>query len=322
MKVSLYARASLSMGLATALLGACGGGGGASGNAMATVSPSTMRSSTGSSPPAATPSGAATPTPSPVASGQPPASVVTQFQELNCATFHPDGNGPADQYVVACDKDNQVKYLLAPAKVIGTDVKSATATVPQGPNGTVTGDWIIQVSFTGRGQDKFTKLTQDTVGKQVAVELDGVVQSAPMIQDVIPGDAEISSNYTRQQAVDLANDLKYGALPLTFKPDTVTADSVTTVTLTPALPSGGMPPSGSIEQAVAIIRQRAAAFGGPSAIVTRLGDVIRISVPETTPGEVLNLLSATAELQFREVVTSAEGQPALVPVPSPRPTRT
>ena len=167
---------------------------------------------------AATPKPAASPAPSPTSSGQPPASVVQQFQELNCATYHANGNGPADQYVVACDKDNQVKYLLAPAKVVGTDVKSATATVRQ-TNGTVTGDWIILVSFTGGGQQKFTKLTEETTNKQVAVELDGVVQSAPTIQNVIPGDAEISGTFTQQQAEDLANVLKYGALPLSFKPD-------------------------------------------------------------------------------------------------------
>ena len=168
--------------------------------------------------PAATPTPAASPTPSPTPSGQPPASVVKQFQELNCASYHANGNGPADQYVVACDKDNQVKYLLAPAKVVGTDVKSATATVRQ-TNGTVTGDWIILVSFTGGGQQKFTKLTEETTNKQVAVELDGVVQSAPTIQNVIPGDAEISGTFSQQQAEDLANVLKYGALPLAFKPD-------------------------------------------------------------------------------------------------------
>jgi preprotein translocase subunit SecD len=166
-----------------------------------------------------TPSGTAAPTSGAAASGQPPASVIQQFQQLDCATHNADGNGPPDQYVVACDKDKQVKYLLAPARVIGTDVKSASATVRQGPNGTVTSDWIVQVQFTGGGQGKFTKLTQDTVGKQVAVELDGVVQSAPTIQNVIPGDAEISGSFTQQSAEDLANVLKFGALPLTFKPD-------------------------------------------------------------------------------------------------------
>ncbi|MGZ4171836.1 MAG: protein translocase subunit SecD [Solirubrobacteraceae bacterium] len=166
-----------------------------------------------------TPSGTAAPTAGAAAPGQPPASVIKQFQELDCATYHPDGNGPPDQYVVACDKEQPVKYLLAPARVIGTDVKSASATVRQGPNGTVTGDWIVQVQFTGSGQGKFTKLTQDTVGKQVAVELDGVVQSAPTIQIVISGDAEISGSFTQGTAEDLANVLKFGALPLTFKPD-------------------------------------------------------------------------------------------------------
>jgi len=317
MTISWFARVSLPIGVAAALLGACGGSGSVGGNATPSTNPFTTSSSTGSSPPTPGPSATAqSPATSPAASGQPPASVIRQFQELDCATYNADGNGPANQHVVACDKDNQVKYLLAPAKVVGTDVKSATATVRQGPNGTVTGDWIILVSFTGSGQQKFTKLTEETTNKQVAVELDGVVQSAPTIQNVIPGDAEISGTFTQQQAEEVANVLKYGALPLTFKPGgTVTAEGVATVTLSPVIPSGERPPSAGIDQAVDIIRQRAAALGVPSSGVNRVGDIIKISMPATVPSELLNLLGTTAELQFREVIGSASGQP--VPMPSP-----
>ena len=99
-----------------------------------------------------TPSGTAAPTSGAAPPSQPSASVIKQFQGLNCATYNADGNGPPDQYVVACDKDKQVKYLLAPARVIGTDVKSASATVRQGPNGTVTGDWIVQVHSQAAGR--------------------------------------------------------------------------------------------------------------------------------------------------------------------------
>ena len=46
--------------------------------------------------------------------------------------------------------------------------------------------------------------------------LDGVVQSSPVIQERIPGSAEISGTFTEKSASDLANVLKYGALPMTF----------------------------------------------------------------------------------------------------------
>jgi preprotein translocase subunit SecD len=54
------------------------------------------------------------------------------------------------------------------------------------------------------------------VGQQVAIVLDGVVVSAPTIQEAIPGSAQISGSLTEKSAKDLANVLKYGALPVSF----------------------------------------------------------------------------------------------------------
>ena len=56
------------------------------------------------------------------------------------------------------------------------------------------------------------------VGKQVAIELDGVVQSAPTINPGITGqDVTISGNFTRKQAHDLALVLRYGSLPVAVR---------------------------------------------------------------------------------------------------------
>ena len=52
---------------------------------------------------------------------------------------------------------------------------------------------------------------------QVAIVLDGVVVSAPRINEAIPsGNAQITGSFTQQESTDLANVLKYGALPLAF----------------------------------------------------------------------------------------------------------
>jgi preprotein translocase subunit SecD len=75
----------------------------------------------------------------------------------------------------------------------------------------------VNINFTGKGQSKFTKLTEQTINKQVAIVLDGVVQSAPNINERIPGSAQISGSFTQKTATDLANVLKYGALPLAFE---------------------------------------------------------------------------------------------------------
>jgi preprotein translocase subunit SecD len=113
--------------------------------------------------------------------------------------------------IVACSEDGSEKYHLDVAKVVGTDVKTATAQRDQ-----QLGDWQIIVKFTGKGQNRWTDLTAATVGKQVAVALDAVVISAPNIQERIDGDAQITGSFTRDSASNLANVLKYGALPLSF----------------------------------------------------------------------------------------------------------
>src|SRR5664280_2655283 len=95
-------------------------------------------------------------------------------------------------------------HWFAPATVVGTDVKGATARLdPAGTN-----QWQVGVTFTGSGQKKFTDLTAATVGKQVAIVLDGVVISAPVIQNTIPGDAQITGNFSKDEAQNLANVLK------------------------------------------------------------------------------------------------------------------
>ena len=113
--------------------------------------------------------------------------------------------------IVACSDDGNEKFQLDVAKVVGTDVKTAAAQRDQ-----TLGAWQIIVKFTGKGQNKWTDLTAATVGKRVAIALDAVVISAPNIQERIDGDAQISGDFTRDTSADLANVLKYGALPLSF----------------------------------------------------------------------------------------------------------
>ena len=113
--------------------------------------------------------------------------------------------------IVACDAFSLIKYHLAVAKVVGTDVKGANV-----GNDQPTGAPNVNIQFTGKGQDRWTKLTEKTVGKQVGVVLDGVVVSAPTIQTVINGDAQITGQFSEAQASELANNLKFGALPVTL----------------------------------------------------------------------------------------------------------
>jgi preprotein translocase subunit SecD len=127
--------------------------------------------------------------------------------------------------VVACDKGS--KYMLDVAKVLGTDVKNADASIDS-----QSGQWQVTLQFKSGGQDKWTNLTKEAYGdgqnkKQVAVVLDNEVVSAPTIQSVIPGDAQITGQFTRGDAQLLASQRRYGALPLTFVPQEAQSVSAT-----------------------------------------------------------------------------------------------
>ena len=126
-----------------------------------------------------------------------------------------------NEQVVACDPKTKTKYLLDKASVVGTDVKGADFTFDS------TQGWKVIIKFTGSGQNKWTELTRKTVQKQVAVVLDNEVVSAPTIQSVITGDAEVTGSFTKAESQDLASKLKFGALPLTFTVENATSISPT-----------------------------------------------------------------------------------------------
>jgi preprotein translocase subunit SecD len=126
-----------------------------------------------------------------------------------CPAATSDDDPAAD--VVACASDGSEQYHLGKAAVVGTDVKKATAQQDQ-----QLGQWQVLIAFTGAGQKRFTDLTTQLVGKRLAIELDGVVITAPTIQTTIDGDAQVTGSFTQSSAEALANDLSYGALPLTL----------------------------------------------------------------------------------------------------------
>lgn len=143
-----------------------------------------------------------------------PADYQFYIPNISCEVLNkrpPGSIVTANENVVACKQKDEVKSLLENAKVLGTDVKTASfGYEPQM-------GWVVSIKFTGKGQDRWTNLTKATVGKQVAVVLDNVVVSDPSINEAIPGDAQISgSGISKSVAKDIANKLKYGALPLSF----------------------------------------------------------------------------------------------------------
>ncbi len=73
---------------------------------------------------------------------------------------------------------------------------------------------LVSLEFTGRGAKIFAKVTTENVGKRFAIILDDVVRSAPVIREkILGGRAQISGNFTFEEASDLAIVLRVGALP-------------------------------------------------------------------------------------------------------------
>ncbi|MEK7068211.1 MAG: protein translocase subunit SecD, partial [Patescibacteria group bacterium] len=74
---------------------------------------------------------------------------------------------------------------------------------------------VIRVDFNSQGRQLFSDLTKNNIQRQLGIFLDGVMLSAPVIQQHIPdGTAIISGNFTPESAKQLASDLNLGALPV------------------------------------------------------------------------------------------------------------
>ena len=149
------------------------------------------------------------------------AEVNAKFASLDCSKpENRQGTGADDAtaVLVACDRAGGAKYILAPAEVLGRQVSKASA----GLDTQAGSAWFVSLTFDNEGTAAFGALTARVTSlpeptNQVAIVLDGLVVSAPRINEAIPsGNAQITGNFTQLEAQDLANVLKYGALPLAF----------------------------------------------------------------------------------------------------------
>jgi len=155
----------------------------------------------------------------------PPAGVTAAqnaaYAALDCtvaANRQGTGSDKASEIILACSRDGGKKYILAAAEVLGRQVSKATAAVDT----TTGGNWFVSLTFNGEGTKAFGDQTARVTNlaapqNQVAIVLDGLVVSAPRINEAIRGgSAQITGSFTQVEAQDLANVLKYGSLPLAF----------------------------------------------------------------------------------------------------------
>ena len=108
------------------------------------------------------------------------------------------------------------RYRLGPAELTGEAIKGATAQFD------ATNGWAVDFTTTSKGSKPFDDLAAKNVGRQVAIVLDGVVKSAPVIREAaFNGRGTISGSFSESEAKDLALVLRYGALPVELEPETV-----------------------------------------------------------------------------------------------------
>jgi len=149
------------------------------------------------------------------------AEVNAQFALLDCTKPENLEGGAVDaptDILVTCDRAGGTKYILAPAEVLGRQITDASA----GFDPQTGGAWSVSLTFNGEGTTAFAGLTSRVTSlpeptNQVAIVLDGLVVSSPRITEAIPsGNAQITGSFDQFEAKDLANQLKFGALPLAF----------------------------------------------------------------------------------------------------------
>ena len=161
------------------------------------------------------------------------APVKALFDKLDCSNKDwrktvGYGNGEYDNpkiQIVSCDAAGN-KYVLDKSKVLGTMITSAGAM----PNQTGS-DWLVNIGFNGAGTKAFGDLTTMMYDKYhqspqppdlLGVVLDGTVVSAPYIQSpTVGGNSQISGSFSQSTATELANQLSYGKLPLSFRQQSV-----------------------------------------------------------------------------------------------------
>jgi preprotein translocase subunit SecD len=144
-----------------------------------------------------------------------------KYAQLDCTkaeNLQGTGTDLPTDVIVACDRAGGAKYILAPAEVLGRQISKASA----GLDTQAGSAWYVSLTFNNEGTSAFGALTARVTSlpeptNQVAIVLDGLVVSSPRINEAIPsGTAQITGSFTQLEAQDLANVLKYGALPLAF----------------------------------------------------------------------------------------------------------
>ncbi len=94
----------------------------------------------------------------------------------------------------------------------GSSVQSAQAGVNTESGSS--SEYLVLLDLTDEGADLFASITEEYLNQTIAIYMDDIELSAPTVQSVISdGSAQITGDFTAEEAVQLANQINGGALP-------------------------------------------------------------------------------------------------------------
>jgi preprotein translocase subunit SecD len=176
--------------------------------------------------------------------------ITTALQRFDCASGQ-DEPDIVTRYYIACDNTGSEVYLLGHVVVRGQDIDSAAAQAPSSNGQGNSVDWTVNLNLTGGGGDKWhawtskynitkfgidegtsTDPTQCVAASQpcslyVGFTLDGAVLSLPRTEAVLDTRTTVSGNFSQSDAKNLAQELNYGKLPISFHPESIRNVSAT-----------------------------------------------------------------------------------------------
>jgi protein-export membrane protein SecD len=105
--------------------------------------------------------------------------------------------------------------VFIPTGLTGGYLSNAQLQFSQGNGASAVNSPVVVLNFNSAGGKLFEQITSQNVGRTLAVLLDGQPISTPVISEAIPGgSAQITGNFTPNQARDLVQSLNFGALPV------------------------------------------------------------------------------------------------------------
>ena len=152
-------------------------------------------------------------------------ALAKEFTDFSCDKVDSVGANVADpkKPLITCDNRGAFKYILGPVEVAGETISNATNGLVSTSQGVSTGQWAVNIVFNAKGSGEFAAvterlITETGVKNQFAIVLDGRVISAPTTRAAITdGKPQITGSFTQATSKTLADQLKFGALPIGFK---------------------------------------------------------------------------------------------------------